>query len=67
MGEREGAYFIGNVISVMNLTKKKKKPPSLISIIIKSRLSLIVRVNVALNMTAVVNSDRRFDNLCGSK
>ena len=66
MGEREGAYFIGNVISVMNLTKKKK-PPSLISIIIKSRLSLIVRVNVALNMTAVVNSDRRFDNLCGSK
>ena len=42
-GERKG-IFIGNVISVINLTKKK--PTSLISIIIKSRLSLIVRVNV---------------------
>ena len=30
----------------------------------KSRLSLIVRVNVVLNRTVVV--DRRFDNLCGS-
>ena len=30
-----------------------------------SRLSMIVRVNVVLNRT-VVNSDRRFDNLCGS-
>ena len=30
------------------------------------RLSLIVRVNVVLNRTVVVDSDRRFDNLCGS-
>ena len=28
----------------------------------KSRLSLIVRVNVVLNRTAVVDSDRRFYN-----
>ena len=33
---------------------------------IKSRLSLIVRVNVVLNRTVVVDSDWRFDNLCGS-
>ena len=32
----------------------------------KSRLNLIVRVNVVLNRTVVVDSDRRFDNLCGS-
>ena len=32
----------------------------------KSRLSLIVRVNVLLNRTVVVDSDRRFDKLCGS-
>ena len=32
----------------------------------KSRLSLIVRVNVVLNRTFVVDSDYRFDNLCGS-
>ena len=32
----------------------------------KSRSSLIVRVNVVLNRTVVVNSDWRFDNLCGS-
>ena len=32
----------------------------------KSRLSLIVRVNVVLNRTVVVNSDLRLDNLCGS-
>ena len=31
----------------------------------KSRLSLIVRVNVVLNRT-VVDSDWRFDNMCGS-
>ena len=30
------------------------------------RLSLINRVNVVLNRTVVVDSDRRFDNLCGS-
>ena len=30
------------------------------------RLSLIVRVNVVLNRTAVVDSDWHFDNLCGS-
>ena len=33
---------------------------------IKSRLSLIVRVNVALSRTVLVNSDWSFDNLCGS-
>ena len=33
---------------------------------IKSRLSLIVRVNAVLNRTIVVDSDWRFDNLCGS-
>ena len=33
---------------------------------INSRLSLIVRVNVALNWTVVVDSDWRFDNLCSS-
>ena len=33
---------------------------------IKSRLSLIVWVNVVLNRTVVVDSDWRFDNLCGS-
>ena len=31
----------------------------------KSRLSLIVRVNVVLNWTVVVDNDWRFDNLCG--
>ena len=30
------------------------------------RLSLIVRVNVVLNRTVVVDSDWRFDNLCGN-
>ena len=33
---------------------------------IKSRLNLIVRVNVVLNKTVVVDSDWCFDNLCGS-
>ena len=33
---------------------------------IKSRLSLIVRVNVVLNRTVVIDSDWRFNNLCGS-
>ena len=32
----------------------------------KSRLSLIIRVNIVLNRTVVVDSDWRFDNLCGS-
>ena len=32
----------------------------------KSRLSLIVRVNVVLNRTVVVDSDWRFEDLCGS-
>ena len=34
--------------------------------IIKSRLSLILRVNVVLNRTVVVHSDWRFFDLCGS-
>ena len=38
----------------------------LLIIVIKSRLSLIVRVNLVLNRTVVVDSDWRFDNLCGS-
>ena len=33
---------------------------------LKSRLSLIVQVNVVLNRTVLVDSDWRFDNLCGS-
>ena len=32
----------------------------------KRRLSLIVWVNIVLNRTVVVDSDGRFDNLCGS-
>ena len=32
----------------------------------KSRLSLLVQVNVVLNRTVVVDSDWRFDNLCSS-
>ena len=32
----------------------------------KSRLNLIVRVNVVLNRTVVVDNDWRFNNLCGS-
>ena len=32
----------------------------------KSRLSLIVRLNVVLNRSVVVDCDWRFDNLCGS-
>ena len=31
-----------------------------------SRLSMIDRMNVVLNRTVVVDSYRRFDNLCGS-
>ena len=31
-----------------------------------SRLSMIVRLNVVLNRTVVVDSVGRFDNLCGS-
>ena len=31
-----------------------------------SRLSMIVRVNVVVNRTVVVDSNQRFDNLCGS-
>ena len=34
--------------------------------IIKSKLSLILRVNVVLNRTVVVHSDLRFFDLCGS-
>ena len=36
------------------------------SLFLKSRLSLIVPVNVVLNRTVVVDSYWRFDNLCGS-
>ena len=31
-----------------------------------SRIGMIVRVNVVLNRTVVVDKDGRFDNLCGS-
>ena len=31
-----------------------------------SRLSMIVRVNEVLNRIVVIDSDGRFDNLCGS-
>ena len=37
----------------------------LIKRLFKKRLSLIVRVNVVLNRTVVVDSDWHFDNLCG--
>ena len=37
-----------------------------VSVSVKSRLSLIVRMNVVLNSTVVVDSDWRFANLCGS-
>ena len=37
-----------------------------IMVLFMSRLSLIVRVNVVLNRTVVVDSDGRFNNLCGS-
>ena len=55
--------------------KKKTQNDSMIKVytgemltreIFKSRLNLIVRVNVVLNRTVVVDSDWRFDNLCGS-
>ena len=36
------------------------------SSILSSRLSLIARVNVVLNRTVVVDSDRFSNNLCGS-
>ena len=58
----ESLYFMSSVIvsnefsSVETITKR----------MFKSRLSLIVRVNVVLNRTVVVDSDWRFDNLCGS-
>ena len=39
---------------------------NLLVLSIKSSLSLIVQVNVVLNRTVVVDSDWRFDNLCGS-
>ena len=38
----------------------------LLLLLFKSRLSLIVRVNIVLNRTVVVDSDWRFDNMCGS-
>ena len=37
-----------------------------IMVLFMSRLSMIVRVNVVLNRTVVVDSDGRFDDLCGS-
>ena len=35
-------------------------------VVSRSRLNLIVWVNLVLNRTVVVDSDRHFDNLCGS-
>ena len=58
----ESLYFVSSVIvsnefsSVETITKR----------MFKSRLSLIVRVNVVLNRNVVVDSDWRFANLCGS-
>ena len=43
--------------------RRPKKQNTKINI---KRLSLIVRVDVVLNRTVVVDSDWRFDNLCGS-
>ena len=42
------------------------KPNAQSSLYQLKRLSLIVRVNVVLNRTVVVDCDWRFDNLCGS-
>ena len=54
-----------------NRTLRKTKltgfPRNLTWSVFKSRLSLIVWVNVVLNRTVVVDSDWRFDNLCGSQ
>ena len=47
-------------------TKLTGFPRNLTWSVFKGRLSLIVRVNVVLNRTVVVDSDSRFDNLCGS-
>ena len=44
---------------------KREKNTSIIIKHFKSRLSLIIRVNVVLNRTVVVDSDWRFDNLYG--
>ena len=53
--------LVANV--VMHETVKGMNP----GVISKNgRLSLIVRVNVVLSRTAVVDSDWRFDNLYGS-
>ena len=46
-------------------TKLTGFPRNLTSSAFKRRLSLIVQVNVVLNRTVVVDSDFRFDNLCG--
>ena len=43
---------------------KREKNTSIIIKHFKSRLSLIVRVNVVLNRTVVVDSDWRFDTTC---
>ena len=48
----------------VELKTVKAMNPGVISKV--ARLSLIVLVNVVLNRTVVVDSDGRFDNLCGS-
>ena len=50
----------------VNCNKCKKKKGKIVIFQKLSRLSLIVRVNVVLNRTIVVDSDWRFDNLCSS-
>ena len=53
-----------NLLSFKALKRFEKFEPR---VHFKNRLSLIVRVNVVLSRTTVVvDSDRRFDNLCGS-
>jgi len=48
------------------LIKIKEASELITAVTLKSRLSLIVRVNVVLNRTVFVDSDWHFDNLCGS-
>ena len=59
LGFNWGQRYLATLVTPQNCTKMLRN-------LIFKRLSLIVRVNVVLNRTVVVDSDWRFDNLCGS-
>ena len=60
-------YPSPNLISLLSPNLQRVQTPEASSFLtFISRLSMIVRVNVVLNRTVVVDSDWRFDNLCGS-